>query len=79
MTKNAALQALLEAYREEIRWLEGKAAEYSANGGKSSVTAADYIHRARNLRAVIAGYERLDAKNPNLTQDVENRALSNLR
>jgi hypothetical protein len=24
--------------------------------------AADYIHRARNLQAVIAAYERLDAK-----------------
>ena len=58
MSKTAAVEALLNAYREEISWLYRKAKEY---GGNLPV-AEDYVHRARNLEAVIAAYERLDAK-----------------
>jgi len=51
------LEALLKAYREEIVWLFQKAEEYQEN----APVAADYIHRAKNLQAVIDAYERLDA------------------
>jgi hypothetical protein len=57
MPKTAALEALLRAYREEIMWLFKK----QDNGP----VAADYIHRARNLQALIDAYERLDAKDAN--------------
>lgn len=58
MTKTAALETLLKAYREEIEWLYAKADEYAGN----RPVAEDYLHRAKNLEAVIASYERLDAK-----------------
>jgi hypothetical protein len=64
MPKTAALEALLKAYRAEIDWLFDKAKEHEGN----SAVAQDYIHRARNLQAVIAAYERLDAKDTNRAQ-----------
>jgi hypothetical protein len=64
MPKTAALEALLKAYREEIAWLFDKAKEYEGN----SPEAEDYIHRARNLEAVIAAYERLDARRADRAQ-----------
>jgi hypothetical protein len=58
MPKTAALELLLQAYRDEIDWLKGRAKDYAAN----QAVAADYIHRANNLQAIIDGYERLRAK-----------------
>ena len=59
MPKTAALQLLLKAYRDEIAWLMQKADEYTGN---NRAVAADYLHRAHNLQAIIDGYERLEAK-----------------
>jgi hypothetical protein len=64
MPKTAALNALLKAYRDEITWLLDKAKEYEGN----PLVAQDYIHRARNLEAIIAAYERLDAQDANRAQ-----------
>ena len=56
MGDTAALEALLKAYREEIAWLLARAKEHEGQD------AVQYVHRARNLQAVIDGYERLAAK-----------------
>jgi hypothetical protein len=60
MPKAAALELLLQAYRDEIDWLKSRAKEYEAN----QAVAADCIHRAKNLQAIMDGYERLNAKGP---------------
>jgi hypothetical protein len=57
-----ALELLLQAYRDEIVWLMTRAKEYEA---ENSSVAADYVHRANNLQAIIDDCERL--KNPSLT------------
>lgn len=59
MPQVAPLDALLDAYRSEIGWLLDKAKEFEE---KQPLVAADYIHRARNLQAIIEGYGRIDAK-----------------
>lgn len=59
MPQVAPLDALLDAYRSEIGWLLAKAKEFEE---KQPLVAADYIHRARNLQAIIQGYERVNAK-----------------
>jgi hypothetical protein len=61
MPKTAALELLLQAYRDEIVWLMTRAKEYEA---ENALVAADYLHRAKNLEAIIEGYERLNAKKP---------------
>ena len=59
MPHQAALAALLDAYREEVTWLLERAEELV----KQEPEAANiYVHRARNLQAVLDGYERLQAK-----------------
>lgn len=67
----ASLNALLAAYRDQADWLEASAAEFergarrmTAENGTdlNAVTAAEYRHKAGNLRAIIAAYERLHAK-----------------
>jgi len=62
MGQAAAVDLLLRAYREEIAWLLARANE---SNGISGLVAADYVHRARNLEAIIAGYERLNAQATN--------------
>ena len=59
MPKGAALELLLQAYRDEIAWLLARAKESDAS---KTLAAADYIHRANNLQATIDGYERLTAR-----------------
>ena len=59
MPKSAALELLLQAYRDEIVWLKTRAKEYEA---VNTLIAADHIHRANNLQTIIDGYERLSAK-----------------
>ena len=59
MSKIAPLEALLEAYREQIRWLNRKAANYEKI---NSLEAADYVHGAQNLQAIIDAYDRSGAK-----------------
>jgi hypothetical protein len=49
------LQAAIGVYPD---WLKQRAKDYDAN----QAVAADYIHRANNLQAIIDGYERLNAK-----------------
>ncbi len=55
MPDPAVLEALLEAYRSEIRWLTKKAEESGAN----RLLADDCLHRARNLQATIEALERI--------------------
>jgi len=59
MPRDAALELLLQAYRDEIVWLLARAKE---NDASKTLVAADYIHRANNLQATIDGYERLTAR-----------------
>ena len=59
MPHQAALAALLNAYREEVAWLLTRAEELVPQQPEA---ANVYIHRARNLQAVLDGYERLQAK-----------------
>lgn len=67
----AALIALLAAYRDQADWLEMQAGQFESGARKLSAsdgtdlstdTAAEYRHKAGNLRAIIAAYERLHAK-----------------
>ena len=53
MEKSEALKMLVQAYRDEIDWLMARAKEHE---GKP---AAEFVHRARNLRAMLDGYERV--------------------
>jgi hypothetical protein len=59
MPHTAALDALLHAFREEIAWLQMRAEDFTE---REPETAQSYIHRARNLQAMLEGYERLKAK-----------------
>ena len=59
MPHTVALAALLHALREEVAWLLTQADDFAR---QEPETAARYIHRARNLQAVLDGYERLQAK-----------------
>jgi hypothetical protein len=59
MPRTAALEALLKAYREEIRWLKTKAENYEKI---NPLVAADYVHRARDLQTVIDNYDRVSAQ-----------------
>jgi hypothetical protein len=70
----AALDALLSAYREQAVWLLTQAGEFEGGkrklivqiGGKdidlSKATADEYRNKAGNLHAIIAAYERLHTK-----------------
>jgi hypothetical protein len=70
----ASLNALLVAYQAQIDWLLTQAAEYESGerrltGGMrgkevdlSANIAAEYRHKARNMQAILEGYERLHAK-----------------
>jgi hypothetical protein len=66
----ASLDALLTAYREQALWLVTQAAEFENGHRKimagdidlSAQTAEEYRHKAGNLHAIIAAYERLHAK-----------------
>ena len=59
MPRTLIPEYLLEAYRQETSRLLSLAKELQvADPG----AAADHIHRARNLEAVVLGYERLAAK-----------------
>ena len=49
---------LVQAYRDEIDWLLARAKEQEAK------VAAEFVHRARNLKAILDGDERVIAKNP---------------
>ena len=69
----AALDALLIAYRAQIDWLLTQASEFGTGqrklsgriGGKevdiSPNIAAEYRHKAGNMRAILEAYERLHA------------------
>lgn len=67
----ASLNALLSAYLDQAAWLEASATEYengtrrvlAENGMDLSKEAAiELRHKAGNMRAIIAAYERLHAK-----------------
>ena len=70
----ASLNALLVAYRAEIDWLLSQAIEFESGarkvsgrvGGKevdlSPNIAAEYRHKAGNMHAILAAYERLHSK-----------------
>jgi hypothetical protein len=70
----ASLEALLSAYREQAQWLKAQATAFedgsrrfvavtaSADVDLSREIAIEYRHKAGNLEAVIAAYERLHAK-----------------
>jgi hypothetical protein len=70
----ASLNALLVAYRAEIDWLLTQAIDFETGarkvtgriGGKdvdiSPNVAAEYRHKAGNMHAIMAAYERLHAK-----------------
>jgi len=69
-----ALDALKAAYRGQCSWLLAWADEMDVGGIRvvsqhhgtdmdiTAQTALDYRHRARNLEAIIAAYEKLDAE-----------------
>ncbi len=71
----ASLTSFLIAFREYAAWLEAKAADLEAGRLKvlkpgqgeaqadlTADTAAEYRHKAGNLKAVIVAFERLEAK-----------------
>jgi hypothetical protein len=70
----ASLNALLAAYHDQIEWLLVQAEEFEAGQRKvagkvagnevdiSASYAAEYRHKAGNMQAVLAAYERLHAK-----------------
>jgi len=65
---------MLTAYRAQIDWLVAQAEEFEAGQRKvagkvagnevdiSASYAAEYRHKAGNMQAVLAAYERLHAK-----------------
>ena len=69
----ASLDALLSVYREQVIWLEAQADQLETGTRKvlahsdqgeidlSSLTAIEYRHKAGNMKAIIAAYERLHA------------------
>jgi hypothetical protein len=70
----ASLNALIVAYQTQIDWLLAQAEEFESGlrkvsgmvGGKevdiSAAFAAEYRHKAGNMRAIMQAYERLHAK-----------------
>ena len=50
---------LLKAYRHQIDWLVEKARQCDETRPDE---AAEFLHQARNLQAVLAAYERLKGK-----------------
>jgi hypothetical protein len=70
----ASLIALLDAYQAQIDWLLRQAAEFESGerklcgriGGKevdiSANIAAEYRHKAGNMKAIRQAYERLHAR-----------------
>ena len=70
----ASLHALIVAYQAQIEWLLTQAEEFETGqrkvtgriGGKevdlSANIAAEYRHKAGNMRAIMQAYERLHAK-----------------
>ena len=70
----ASLNALIVAYQAQIDWLLAQADEFETGQRKvtgkiagedvdiSSNYAAEYRHKAGNMRAILAAYERLHAK-----------------
>jgi hypothetical protein len=70
----AALNAMLAAYRAQVEWLLAQAEEFEGGhrqitariGGKEvDVTRAyadEYRHKAGNMRAILDAFERLHAK-----------------
>jgi hypothetical protein len=70
----ASLNAMMVAYRAQIDWLLAQAEEFESGlrkitgrvGGQdvdiSSSYAEEYRHKAGNMHAILAAYERLHAK-----------------
>lgn len=70
----ASLHALMVAYQAQIDWLLAQADEFEDGhrkisgrvGGQevdiSANYAAEYRHKAGNMQAILAAYERLHAK-----------------
>ena len=70
----ASLHALIIAYRAQTEWLIAQAEEFESGqrkvcgrvGGKeediSANYAAEYRHKAGNMKAILEAYERLHAK-----------------
>jgi hypothetical protein len=70
----ASLNALIVAYQAQIDWLLTQAAEYESGERKltggmpgkevdlSAELAAEYRHKAGNMKAILQAYERLHAK-----------------
>jgi len=70
----ASRRALLDAYHAQIEWLLTQAEEFETGqrkvsgrlGGQevdiTTAFAAEYRHRAGNMRAIMQAYERLHAK-----------------
>lgn len=70
----ASLHALLVAYQAEIDWLLTQAEQFEMGDRKvlarmrgdeidlSANIAAEYRHKAGNMQAILAAYERLHAK-----------------
>jgi hypothetical protein len=69
----ASLDVLITAYQAEIEWLLAQAEEFESGlrkvtgkvGGQeldiSSAFAAEYRHKAGNMKAIMEAYERLHA------------------
>jgi hypothetical protein len=67
----ASLDALLSVYREQVVWLEAQADQLETGSRRimaqgdqgeidlSSLPAIEYRHKAGNMKAIIAAYERL--------------------
>jgi hypothetical protein len=67
----ASLDALIFAYREQVDWLLAQAVEFETGVRKvtgqmrsteidlSANVAAEYRHKAGNLEAILAAYQRL--------------------
>jgi hypothetical protein len=65
VARSPPLEALLNAYRAEILWMNKKAEENGAN----RLIADDYLHRARNLQATIDALMGLDARESKNAKD----------
>ena len=70
----AALDALLLAYQHQVDWLLAQANEFESGARKTVAhmrgkeldltanLAAEYRHRAHNMKAIMEAFERLHAK-----------------
>ncbi len=71
----AAREALLQVYQNQVDWLLELAAEFESGARKasgrigenevdlSSNFAAEFRHRAGNMQAILQAYDRLHMKN----------------